>query len=69
MSEVVEQFLRNLERERSEEDAIAACCELAAQHQTGNESELTRLQARFHRAKARWLREFATLCRQIEDPA
>ncbi len=43
MREAVEQFLRDLEQEASEEVAMAVSCVLAAKGQTGEEAELTLL--------------------------
>ena len=69
MIEAAEEFLRELEQESSEEVAMAVSCVLAAEGQTGEEAELTLLQARFHQAKAGWLREFVALCRRAEPSA
>jgi len=69
MTEAVEQVLRDLEQEASEEAATAVSCELAAQHQANEEAELTALQARLHRAKALCLQEFVILCQQTGGSA
>ncbi len=69
MIEAGEEFLRELEQEASEEVALAVSCVLAAEAQPGEEAELTLLQARFHNAKAQWLREFVARCRQMEASA
>jgi len=69
MIEAAAQFLRDLEQEAAEEITTAVSCVLAAEGQTGEEAELTLRQARFHHAKAQWLREFVARCRQMEASA